>query len=162
MTTPYKKFLSLYPTLHQVCTSAFLDDPWISWLKRIKLNVFTDFNDWRTKAQAQFELLSDLCQLANKTINDAVDRFLLQYFVVTNVLTEIDFNAQLNITLNQFFHSMNVSSGLLVDTVHLLMQVDQPYMGLFAHAFREFDPNLILNIVKNETNKQQTLQVYID
>ncbi|CAF3662865.1 unnamed protein product [Adineta steineri] len=127
VTIPHHKFVSLLPVLHQVCTSDFVTEKWLSLLKDIK----TRHNsvDWRNRAFSQFHLLSDLCELANKTINDAIRRFLLQSFIVSNVLSEADFANQLNVTLEQFFQSTTHYFDLFIKTVQILMQVDQPYPG---------------------------------
>ncbi|UJR12873.1 hypothetical protein I4U23_017047 [Adineta vaga] len=157
---PYTNFLSLSPTIHQVCSSDFVDKRWISWLMQGQ-NQWTLF-DWRNTGPSQFELLSELCQLANKTINEVVDRFLSQSFIVSNLLTANDFDAQLDVILDQFLNSSTVSFGLLIDIVRLLMQVDQPYMSLSAQSLMSsvtgFDSNLITNIVANNTSKQQSLK----
>ncbi|UJR17370.1 hypothetical protein I4U23_004265 [Adineta vaga] len=121
----YRNFISISPTLHQVCKSSFVDDHWISLIS--VLNPSIEF-DWRFKAHAQFKLLSDLCRLANKTIDDAVNRFLAQSLIVSNVIADHDFNRQMNISLEQFFQSTTTYFRTLVDTVRLMMQVDQMYM----------------------------------
>ena len=101
MIIPYEKFLSLAPVMHQVCYSDVVDDRWILlWGKRKGL---FKLQDWRSQASSQLRSLSNLCQLANQTIRDAVNRFLLQSFAVSNVLTKADFDVQSNKTLNQFF-----------------------------------------------------------
>ena len=64
MAIPYQKFISLSPTLHQVCSSDFVSECWLSILMSIKHQ--TRPNDWGKEASSQFQLLSDLCQLANK------------------------------------------------------------------------------------------------
>ena len=117
--------------------------------------------DWRNRAFSQFQLLSNLCQLSNKTTNDAVQRFLLQSFVASSVLPKTDFDTQLNVTLNQFYQSTTTYFDLLVETVHLLMQVDQPYMESPRVVLAVFDTNLILNIIKNETTNQHSFLVCI-
>ncbi|CAF2603966.1 unnamed protein product [Rotaria sp. Silwood2] len=103
--------------------------------------------DWRNLASSQFELLLNLCQWAHKTINDAVHRFVLQSFITSDVLTEIDFNSQLNATLNQFFQSTIAYFDLLVNTFNLCIQVDQPYMGSRQMFYSAMESNLIVNNV---------------
>lgn len=115
--------------------------------------------DWRNQAALQFQLLSDLCQLANKTIDDAIRRFMVQSFITPTILTESDFNTQLNATLNQFRQSTNLYFDFLVDSVRLLTQVDQPFMGTLKATDSDFEPNIIRNMVKNDTNGQQSLHV---
>ncbi|CAF3033768.1 unnamed protein product [Rotaria sp. Silwood2] len=157
MTIPYNTFISLSPILHQVCSSDLVNNPWLSILKTAT-NRWASL-DWRNIASSQFELLLDLCQLANKTIDDAVRRFILQSFITSNVLTEIDFNSQLNATLNQFFQSTIAYFDLLINTFELFMQVDQPYMGSRQMIYGASDRNIIINTVINETNNQKSLQV---
>ncbi|CAF1032157.1 unnamed protein product [Adineta steineri] len=93
-TISYRSFVSLSPTLHQVCSSSFVTDDWVALLKRSIITEHPD--DWRKRAGAQFQLLSDFCRLANKTIDDSVDRFLKKFFIASTVFNEIDFNTQLN------------------------------------------------------------------
>lgn len=157
MTIPYQNFISMSPTLHQVCSSDFVDDRWISILELS--TTFWISIDWRNLAYTQFQLLSNLCQLANKTVNDSVSRFLLQSFVTSTTLTKTDFDTQLNATLNQFFQSTIVYFGLLLDTSHLLLQVDQPYTGSSYDYLHSLDPSLMTTLTTNETNNQQSLQV---
>jgi hypothetical protein len=149
----------MFPILHQVCSSDFVSDDWISILKSIP-EVSMKNNDWRRNAHSQFQLLSILCQLANKTINDAVHRFIMQSFITSSVLIENHFNIQFNTTLNQFFNSMIIYFGLLVNTVRLLHQVDQPLMGSLSTRYPD-KLNIIpkVKIITNETNNQQAPQV---
>jgi hypothetical protein len=141
---PYQKFLSLSPILHQVCSSDFVGDSWLSIMEQ-STNPYWS-TDWRNIAAAQLKLLSNLCELANNTIDDAVNSFLLQSFVASTALTEINLNAQLNGTLNQLFQSTVVYFGFLVDTAQLLLQVDQLFMGATGFAGNAFIPNLIMNL----------------
>ena len=101
-----------------------------------------------------FQLLSTLCQLANKTVDDAVYRFAMRSFVTSNVLTESEFNAQLNTTLKQFIQSLIIQFGLLVNTTQLFTKVDQPYTS-FQNAI------LIVQMMTNATNDQQSPQVHL-
>jgi len=158
-TIPYNEFISLSPILHQVCTSDLVNDPWLETVQQY----FTPLSsqDWRNRAFSYFQLLNDLCKLANKTIDDAVHRFLSQPFVASSVISEMDFNTQSNATLEQFYQSTITYFDLLVETVYLLMQVDQPHMESLRDIMNLFDTNLLLNIITNETNNHQSLQVQL-
>ena len=156
-TIQYEAFISLSPILHQVCSSGFVKDPWLSTMTSIA--TFRMSIDWRNRAFSQFQLLSDLCQLSKKTTNDAVQRFLLQSFVASSVLPKTDFDRELNVTLNQFYQSTTTYFDLLVETVHLLMQVDQPYMESPRIIPDVLDTNLLLNIIKNATTNQYSFLV---
>jgi hypothetical protein len=143
-----------------VCSSDFVGNNWISLIEG--LGAIVDPIDWRNRAFSYFQLLSDLCQLSKKTTNDAVQRFLLQSFVASSVLTESDFSTQFNATLNQFYQSTITYFNLLVDTVHLVVQSDQPHRESLRFYMNIFYTKLIVNIITNETNNQQSLQVCLN
>ncbi|CAF1283104.1 unnamed protein product [Adineta steineri] len=158
VTIPHRKFVSLSPVLHQVCKSDFVTEEWLLLMKSIRTR--RSDVDWRNRAFSQFHLLSELCKLANKTIDDARHRFLSQPFIVSNVLPEIDFEKQLNLTLEQFFQSTIDYFGLLIKTVQILIQIDQPYSGpIGAYTVRDEDENPVGVYTKNETNGRIKIQV---
>jgi hypothetical protein len=153
MAIPYHIFTSLSPTLHQVCFSDLINESWIESLLYLDSTYSKyDPEHWPGLETKHFQLLSTICQLANKTIDNAVDRFYSQSFITSNVLVETDFYVQLNSTLTQFNQTLIVHFSSLIDTVHLFTQVDQPYTT-FDNA------ELIVSTMPNETNDQQLLQV---
>jgi hypothetical protein len=158
-TIPYQQFISLSPILHQVCSSDFVTDRWLSIMQNI---VDYSAEDWRNRAYLQFKLLSNLCQLANNTIDDAVHHFLLESLIVSSMLSELEFKAQLETTLNQFSQSTTSSFGSLIDIARLLTQVDQPYMGSRKTDWDTIvDKYLTGNILTNNITNEQSLQVYL-
>jgi hypothetical protein len=148
----YETFVSLYPILHQVCSSDFVNDFWISML--ITMNSGRNVLDWHSLAARRFRFLSSLCQLANKTANDAVHRFTSRSFMTPNLITESDFITQLNTTLSQFTRSVVIQFGLLVNTVHLFIQVDQPFTRLI-------NAEVILSTAANEVKNDELPTVCI-
>lgn len=120
-------FLSFSPTFHQICSSGFVDDQWISLLK-YRATISTE-TDWFKKAGAQFQLLADLCNLVNQTITNAVQRFSQQTFVTSSIIHQTDFNKQINATVNQFYQSILYNYDIQKDIVYLILQVDQFYMA---------------------------------
>ncbi|CAF4239187.1 unnamed protein product, partial [Adineta steineri] len=83
--------------------------------------------EWDGFKGTHFSFLSTLCQLANKTVTDAIHRFGIQSFITLNVTTETSFNIQLHIIVNEFAQSFITNFDLLIQTVQLLTQTDQPY-----------------------------------
>ena len=68
----YERFVSSYHTFHQICSSDFVNDSWISMLS---VNIDgRNSSDWYRSAAQRFQLLSSLCQIANETVKDAVQR----------------------------------------------------------------------------------------
>ena len=126
MAISYHKFMKFSPILHEVCSSDFTTEEWLTILQQ-SIPLFA-LMDWRSLAYQQFNLLSKLCELANETVNNAINKFLLQSFVVSNMPTETDFNLQLDQNLNQLYQSTTVYFSHLIDVIDLHIQVDQPYM----------------------------------
>ncbi|CAF1442578.1 unnamed protein product [Adineta ricciae] len=123
---PYKKLMISSPTLHQVCSSDFMSQHWI------RLMGFSDDISgirlaWRGFSVRHFRLLFTLCQLANSSVNDALQRFATQSFITLNAISKDDFNIQTNITFYQFIQLFIINFDLLVNLGQLFTQIDQPY-----------------------------------
>jgi hypothetical protein len=157
MTIQYEKFTYFSPSFHQICSSDFVTDRWISILKQ---SVTTqDRFDWRNQAFIHFQLLSNLCQSATTTVDDYVHRFLIESFVTSDVLTEEEFNTRLNVTLDQFLRSSIDDFNLIINTVELLTQVDQPYPGSSQSFSAWTISGLGISIIENNATNQSILQV---
>ncbi|CAF1425963.1 unnamed protein product, partial [Adineta steineri] len=154
---PHQKFVSLSPHFHQICSSGFVHDDWIEMMRWITSNTIS--KDWRFHASPPSQLLSDFCQLADKTINIAVKRYLSQLFITSFVMNEEDFNKQLNSSLEQFFQSTIHNFDLMTNVLQLLMQIDQLYIGTILQATFNWNTNLIENVVHNKTNTTQLVKL---
>ncbi|CAF1363233.1 unnamed protein product [Adineta steineri] len=155
MVIPYDKLISLAPTFHQVCSSDFIDKKWFDELQSNK-HPYVPI-DWRNTAYTLFQLLSTLCRLGDDTIKNAIQQFMLQSFVTSNILSETELNKQLNMSVNQLSQSMKINYGRLINTVRLVMQIDQPYMARQTNSSELQDASLVPNIGTNESNHNQPL-----
>ncbi|CAF1531411.1 unnamed protein product [Adineta ricciae] len=154
---PYEKLILLFPTFHQLCSSGFID---VSWIKMLKIDVgITIDNDWRNHAPPQFQLLSNFCEIAKKTINDAMKRYLSQLFIVSSVMNENDFYKIINSSLKQFYHSTAYTFGLTINTSQLLMQADQLYTGRTGIKEHTITDELIQNEIIDITNINESVKV---
>ncbi|CAF1304006.1 unnamed protein product [Adineta steineri] len=121
----YETFVSFYHRLHQVCSSDFVNDSWISMLALLGSD--KDVFDWEHSAASRFRLISNLCQLAQKTINDTVQRLSTRSFITPNSLTESNLRSQLETILAKFDQSIIMQFNILINTMHLLIEIDQPF-----------------------------------
>ena len=153
----YQSLIQLNPTLHSICSSDFVSDRWL----QLATNIYDyTFEDWRNQASAQFNLLSRLCQLANSTISGAIQQFLLQSLITTNVLSENELNIHINSTLNSFFESTMNSFVSLIKLVHLSPQIDQLFMGLITTNWNQnADPNTYSFYLTNNQTNTSSLKV---
>ncbi|CAF1468909.1 unnamed protein product [Adineta ricciae] len=149
----YQKFLTLSPRLHQVCTSIFVEDDWIELL--MSLMDYRSLKDWRNRASSEFRILSDFCQLANRTISDAVNRYLSQFFITSSILSKTDFEQQINASLKQFYQSTFYHFNSMEKIVHLLMQIDQPFVKSNWATVQTVDNGLVIESTTNDRRAAQ-------
>ncbi|UJR24329.1 hypothetical protein I4U23_027296 [Adineta vaga] len=117
--------------------------------------------DWYNYAPSYFQLLTDLCRMANKTVEDAISRLRLKQFAVSNVPTETTFTLQINDILDQFILSTMKSFQVFINTTRLFIQVDQPYMKWALSTNSDLvDTNLIVGYSReNEINNKTSLKL---
>ena len=152
----YESFVSFSPVFHQICSSGLIGSDWTTVLR---YNWPSSNSDWRVQAPSQFQMLSDLCSLANKTIDDAINRFFSQSFVTSTVMNEVAFSKQLNTSLNQLYQSTLYNFNLVKNLLQLVMQVDQLYTGSFVANWDTDITDLVATVVTNQTTNSQTAYV---
>ena len=154
ITVPYSTFTSVSITLHQVCSSNFTSD---SWLSMTKLLVLED-QIWLGMSIGHFQLLSNLCRTIRRTIDDALSRLNIRSFVTLNVPTEHSFNTEMNATLDQFIQTLVINFNLLVNGSRLWTQIDQPF-AVRLHKRVQLDTDTRYSILTNQSSAQQPPQV---
>ncbi|CAF1156191.1 unnamed protein product [Adineta steineri] len=89
----YDQFMLFNPRYHQVCSSQFVSQQFISTLFNINMSRFSPL-DFRLMAMSQFQVLALLCQTAASTINNDLNQFLTQQMVTSRALSREVFEAQ--------------------------------------------------------------------
>lgn len=148
-TITQQTFISFSPTFHQICSSSFVQGYWIRMLQD---QSSPGKNDWRNAAFIEFRLLSDICQLANRTINNAIDRFLSQEFIVSSVMNENEFEKQFNASINQFYQSTLYNFDIQKGITQLIMHINQFYLGSTSWGFSNTYADLFVNTATNKTD----------
>ena len=163
-TMSYGRITSFSPIFHQVCSSGFVQEPWIKQMIDSTGKASTSY-DWRLKAYKEFQILSDFCYLANKTINVTIDTFLSQFFVASSVMNEVDFEKQFDADVNQVYQSIVYHFNLMRDIIKLIQQINQFHNQMFSTGTAIFDSALAINVVENKTNDFPIIEVclfYLD
>ncbi|UJR19648.1 hypothetical protein I4U23_022782 [Adineta vaga] len=150
-TISYGRITSFSPIFHQICLSGFIQDTWIKEMIESTYKASKSY-DWRLKAYKEFQILSDFCHLANKTINAAIDRFLSQFFVASSVMNKINFEKQLDANINQVYQSIVYNFNLMKDIIQLIQQVNQFHDQMFSTGTAIYDSALAINVVENKTD----------
>ncbi|UJR34535.1 hypothetical protein I4U23_027312 [Adineta vaga] len=143
----YSTFSSLSPIFHEICTSDFVSESWISMM------VFMKMTDLYGPDARHFRFLLSLCQLSKNTIDDAIRRFKMRSMITSNLFTQFNFNNELNIIFKQFIQTLILDFSLFIDTLRLLIQVDQ---YLARPYFADSDP---YKIIRDYSNNQESIQL---
>ncbi|CAF3974160.1 unnamed protein product [Adineta steineri] len=112
----YNQFMNIEARFHEICSS-----PFASTQGRLNLTVDVVANlsmynerDYRRFLSAHLQFLEGLCQLSHKTVNIFTRQFLSSLFVTNELLSEMNFEQRLNLTIDQ--SKLNVPTTL----THLL------------------------------------------
>jgi hypothetical protein len=110
---PYDAFLSFAPQYHQVCSSLFVSQSWISTLFSFQLDHYYPL-DFRTAASSQFQVIASLCRFAVQSIADYVKTFSMSQLVTVSALSRAAFNGQSE-TLAQQLQTGTIVDANLID-----------------------------------------------
>jgi hypothetical protein len=117
----YKYFLTIDTTSHSICSSDFISEKWRDYLFLDKDWNRYDRRDIRVRGAAYFSFLSNLCQISQATINNSVNQFLNDRFINTQLITETEFEIQIdnsilqfrNVTLENFSRSLKLLRDII-------------------------------------------------
>ncbi|CAF1473855.1 unnamed protein product [Adineta steineri] len=101
ISTNYEKFLSIEYTLHQVCTSFFITDDWISYIA-IGTTGYLVTGDFRVTGPYQFETLRAFCELINSTMSYSLIQFNSTQYITASVTPLQLFQSQAQSFIDQF------------------------------------------------------------
>ncbi len=104
----YEKFLRIEYTLHQVCSSIFVDQSWIDYLANPS-EIIMYIIDFRMTSASAFQALSTFCLLINRTISDSFIEFYSRQYVSASVMSSKLFKSETESLTNRFKLSMTNS-----------------------------------------------------
>ncbi|CAF4104333.1 unnamed protein product [Adineta steineri] len=124
----YDKFIQVNYTLHQICTSIFVQDIWISYLADHNALSTFNFDDFRHSGTFIFQGLSAFCQLSSQTISNRLTQFYSSQYVSASVTPLQVLQSQSQAFVSQFISSMTNDFLLSISTIRETTQSN----GLFS------------------------------
>ncbi|CAF1446571.1 unnamed protein product, partial [Rotaria sordida] len=117
---PYRKFLNLSVTFHQVCSSSFIRRKWISSLYLVNA---TSHNilDFRTFAFSHYRVLGLLCQVARQTIKDNYHAFNSTNLVERRTFSRSQFNDLTDVLVTNFQKNLLAKESRNVKVISSLL-----------------------------------------
>ena len=100
--SPYSTFFSSDPSFHQVCSSAFVSDAWISAFYFGDHQSSFRNDDFRSIGFSFFQTLAMLCRLSQIQVSDILASLYSEPLLSLNLLSRINFIAQISTDTNRF------------------------------------------------------------
>jgi hypothetical protein len=152
----YGRIMSISPRYHQICSSEFIENSWLSYFELREINssttLFTGV-DFRISGQSFFSLMRDLCQLSKETVNNAIQLFQSRRLVTVNTLSSTQFNDETNKRLKLFQQQTITSFVNLIELIRSSIQTNRLVTDLLNDA--GFSPNF-----NNKTSKWSPIFYY--
>ncbi|CAF1660287.1 unnamed protein product, partial [Adineta ricciae] len=108
----YAKFIEVYYSFHQVCTSDFIGKEWIRYVASSFTYTTVWRSDFRWTGASLFRALRTNCQLMNTTVSDNLERFYSEEYVNAFLSPPELFSSQIY-ALSEQFKTATISSRLL-------------------------------------------------
>jgi hypothetical protein len=115
----YGEFIHVEYTLHQVCSSVFVDHTWLDYLFDLPWAIWF-ISDFRMSNPERFQTLRKLCELINSTISNSLIRFYSNQHVNAFVIHQELLKSQIESLTDQFrssvANSFSLSLAIIQDT----------------------------------------------
>ena len=113
----YSRFIYIQPTFHQICSSIFVSQVWISSLNTPHASTLF-LNDFRMTSPYVFQTLSKLCELAQMAVLNNLNQFYSNQYVSISLLPTELFQTQTTLQIQQFIHSVTENFLFIFSMIH--------------------------------------------
>ncbi|CAF1564746.1 unnamed protein product [Adineta ricciae] len=124
----YNRTISISPRYHQICSSQFLDDTWLSYfdIKEIKVNTtFFPVIDFRHTGDSIFGLLHVLCEASQEIVNNALHLFRSRRLVTVHTYSRKQFEKEMRTRFKQFEQQTVTSFVNLLELIRSSTQTNR-------------------------------------
>ncbi|CAF0854600.1 unnamed protein product [Adineta steineri] len=128
----YEKFLSIEYTFHQVCTSFFITEEWISYLM-MSNEATSAYINFQWTASNAFQALRGFCELVESTINNSLIQFNSSQYITASVGSSELFKSQAQSFIDQFISSTINTFVLSLNTIRNSTHGDSLVSGLWTN-----------------------------
>ena len=94
----YRKFVTIRPIFHEICSSVFASDEMINNLTvslPSNMSIY-EKRDYRRLISSHIQYLTELCHISFESVNNAIEQFLSTLFITKELIIEDDFNEHIN------------------------------------------------------------------
>ncbi|CAF3731251.1 unnamed protein product [Adineta steineri] len=130
----YEKFLSIEYTFHQVCTSFFITNDWISYIDVPPTGYYVS-GDFRVTGPYQFGTLRAFCELINSTMSYRLIQFSSQQYITAFVTPLQLFQSQAQSFIDQFKLSTTNNFLLSLNMSRKIIQGNALLSGFYVGCY---------------------------
>jgi len=136
---PYNQFLNISPIFHEVCSSVFVRQTWISSL--FLLNA-TSHNilDYRAFAFSHFRALNLLCRTARQAVRDAHRTFNFTNLITGETFSREQFNEVSSVLFNNFQQDLLTNKRKLLDLLSIMTSENNLISALRTNRYYTSEP----------------------
>ncbi len=147
----YAKFIYMEYSLHQVCSSVFVDQNWIDYLQRHSRTTILR-NDFRSTGSSAFQALRVFCKLINQTISDGLVQFYSNQYVSTSLRPSLLMQSEIKSLIDQFRSSLSKKFSLSYSMIRDIIQANALFSGLGTNYHLDIVNNQNVSTVANTYN----------
>jgi hypothetical protein len=140
----YSSFINIQYIFHQVCSSDFVTQDWISYLA---MSTGTKFHyDFRSTSSSSFQALATFCDLSQSAISESLSQFYSNQYMSVYAITELSFNGQIPFLIDQFVSSTTNSFLFSFSMIRRSIQSNALFSGLKTNYIQEVQDNDVLSL----------------
>ncbi|CAF1082825.1 unnamed protein product [Adineta ricciae] len=129
----YENILHVDYTLHEVCSSHFMNRSWLDQVYTLGFFEMMKREDFRISGHYLFMGLSSLCQLVNRTIAESYAQFLSNQYLSTTVVSSELFKSQMETLVEQFRSTITNNFLYLIHMVRQTTHTNAFYSSLITN-----------------------------
>jgi hypothetical protein len=133
----HSRIMSIAPQYHQICSSQFLEDYWLSYFDRVEKDMGTlelIALDFRVLGQSFFDLMRIFCQTSNQTVRDATRVFRTMRLATVNALPRSQFDLETRARLERFQRQTIATFLHLMELIRSAIQTNGLVTDLWTSA----------------------------
>jgi hypothetical protein len=114
----YKSFLNIKSRFHEICSSDFVSDQWITYQYENVTPLYRSIpTDFYSSSSGQFQLLASFCELSKQIVNNSLVQLGASDFINIQLLPLNQFEDRIRTTVNEFQLTI---PNLFVNTLSLI------------------------------------------
>ncbi|CAF3294627.1 unnamed protein product [Rotaria socialis] len=136
----YGIFIHVNYTLHQVCTSSFVTNDWLMYLRNALAGRIFLASDFHVVSETLFTALRSLCELVSDTFQNTMMRFYATGYVSNNVIPISLLKSEVQSLINQLRSSIKNDFFLSLGMVRQMIQANALISSLQTNFYMFMQP----------------------